>query len=124
MLDHEFAARFADEWIAAWNTRDVDAVLAHYDDGITFTSPFIVRVAGEPTGTLTGKPALRAYFDKALAAVPNLRFELITVFRGLDSIVLHYRSHRNEGSVLAAEVLIFGANGKVVRGYANYDNAA
>ena len=124
MLDHDFADRFAHDWIAAWNARDIDAVLAHYDEDIEFTSPFIIRIAQEPSGTLRGKSALRPYFDKALAAVPNLRFELISVFKGVDSVVLHYRSHRDNGSVLAAEVLVFGTDGKVIRGFANYENTA
>ena len=124
MIDHDFAQRFAAEWIAAWNSRDIDAVLAHYDDDIAFTSPFIIRIAGEPSGTLRGKEILRSYFEKALAAVPNLRFELIAAYKGVDSIVLNYRSYRGDGSVLAAEVLIFGDAGKVIRGFANYEDVS
>lgn len=123
MLDRDFARKFVDEWIAAWNARDIDAVLAHYDDDIEFTSAFIIRIAGEPTGTLRGKADLRDYLDKALAAVPNLRFELIDVYRGVDSVVINYHSHRGDTSVRAAEVLVFGTSGKVIRGFANYDNA-
>jgi ketosteroid isomerase-like protein len=124
MIDHDFAQRFATEWIAAWNMRDIDAVLDHYDEDIAFTSPFIIRIAGEPSGTLKGKAALRPYFEKALAAVPDLRFELIDVYKGVDSVVLNYRSYRGGGSVLAAEVLVFGSDGKVIRGFANYENLA
>lgn len=124
MIDHDFAQQFAQEWIAAWNARDLDAVLAHYDDDIVFTSPFIIRIAGEPSGTLRGKSALRPYFEKALAAVPDLRFELIDVYKGVDSVVLNYRSYRGGGSALAAEVLIFSAGGKVIRGFANYEDLA
>ncbi len=35
---------FADEWISAWNTRDVEAVLVHYADDVLFTSPTAARV--------------------------------------------------------------------------------
>ena len=33
------AQGFAEEWAAAWNRRDVDAVLAHFHDDVVFTSP-------------------------------------------------------------------------------------
>ncbi|HSH61969.1 MAG TPA: nuclear transport factor 2 family protein [Acidimicrobiales bacterium] len=36
---------FADEWISAWNTRDVEAVLVHYADDVLFTSPTATATA-------------------------------------------------------------------------------
>ncbi len=42
---------FARDWVAAWNDHDLDAVLAHYADGIVFHSPRIAQVMG------TGAPA-------------------------------------------------------------------
>jgi len=30
MIDRNFAARFAREWIAAWNSHDLERVLSHY----------------------------------------------------------------------------------------------
>jgi ketosteroid isomerase-like protein len=32
-------AEFARRWIAAWNERDVEAVLRHYADDVIVTSP-------------------------------------------------------------------------------------
>ncbi len=31
-MDLEEARGFAEHWIAAWNSHDIDAVLAHYTD--------------------------------------------------------------------------------------------
>jgi len=42
--------------------------------------------AGEVSGTLYGLEALRAYFARALAAYPDLRFELLQVFSGVSSV--------------------------------------
>lgn len=39
---------FAEAWIAAWNRRDVDAVLAHYAEDARFTSPVARAVVGRP----------------------------------------------------------------------------
>lgn len=38
---------FAEDWLAAWNRHDVDAVLAHFHDDVVFTSPVAARVVPE-----------------------------------------------------------------------------
>jgi len=37
---------FAETWIAAWNRRDVDAVLAHFADDAEFVSPAAHKFVG------------------------------------------------------------------------------
>ncbi len=66
MIDKSFAEYFAAEWIAAWNSRNLDRVLAHYTDDFEFSSPFIVKVVGEPSNILCGKQAVGAYWATAL----------------------------------------------------------
>jgi ketosteroid isomerase-like protein len=114
--EEEYAA-FADDWIAAWNARDLEKILAHYDEGIEFTSPFVARLQGDARGTLTGKDALRSYFQTALERFPDLHFELLHLLPGVTSVVLFYHSVQN---LLAAETMIFGTNGKIVRVLAHY----
>lgn len=116
MIDADSARRFAEEWVAAWNAHDLDRILSHYDDAFEMTSPVIVQIAAEPSGTLRGKAAVGAYWRKALAAVPDLHFELRDVLVGIDTVTLYYRGHRGT----SAEVLWLGADGKVVRGAAHY----
>lgn len=84
MMKEGFAERFAKEWVEAWNSHDLERVLA--------------------------------YWAKALKALPGLRFELLAVLAGTDSVTLYYRGHRG----LAAEVLHFGENGKVRAAFAHY----
>lgn len=110
------ARAFAQDWIAAWNARDLDAVLAHYSENCTFASPLVARFAGEPSGKLSGKPSLRAYWTAGLAALPLLHFELVDVLTGVDCLTILYRGHRG----LTAEVFELGADGRVVRGLALY----
>ncbi len=120
MLAENEARHFAAEWIAAWNSHDLDAILAHYADDVEFVSPFAVRLLGDPTGTIRGKSALQAYFRQALAAYPDLTFELFQVLCGVESLTLYYRSVKN---LLAAEVMEFHASGKVRRVLAHYTPA-
>ena len=59
MISREFADRFAQEWIDAWNSHDLERVLAHYaDDDFDISSPYIAQIAGEHSGMLNGKPAV------------------------------------------------------------------
>jgi hypothetical protein len=53
MMTREEALRFAEGWGAAWNAHDLDRILAHYSDEFEMTTPFIVKLMDEPTGTLT-----------------------------------------------------------------------
>lgn len=113
----EFADRFAAEWIEAWNSHDLDRILSHYADDFSFSSPLIRATVGEASGCLQGKDAIRAYWGKALALRPNLRFELVQRFVGVGSLVIHYR---NQEGRLAAEHFEFGPDGKVARSAAHY----
>ncbi|HKB59919.1 MAG TPA: nuclear transport factor 2 family protein [Gallionellaceae bacterium] len=116
MLDKAFADHFAQEWIDAWNARDVERVLAHYTDDFEMSSPVVIRVTGEPSGTLRGKEQVGAYWRRALELTPELRFELVHTLIGVDSIALYYHSIR--GPVV--EVLHLNAAGKVDRASAHY----
>ena len=115
-MEPEFARRFADAWIAAWNSHDLERILEHYEDDFEMSSPVIARLAGAPSGRLRGKAAVGAYWARALKAAPDLRFELLTALAGVDSVTVYYRGHRG----LSAEVFLFGASGKVRAAYAHY----
>lgn len=116
MIDYAFARRFAQDWIAAWNSRDLERVLAHYRDDFEMSSPLIVAVTGEAGGTLRGKAAVGAYWAKALARLPVLYMELREVYTGVDSVVLRYRGPRGE----SAETFFFDGDGKVCKAAAHY----
>lgn len=111
------AQQFAREWIDAWNSHDLDVILSHYDDNVVLTSPIAAKLLNDPSGTVRGKAALRAYFRRGLEAYPDLRFELLDVMFGLSSVVLCYK---NQKGTKTAEFMEFGENGKVIRVVANY----
>ena len=111
------AEQFAQKWIVAWNAHDLDQVLALYHDDFSMASPYIAAIAGEASGSLHGKPAVRAYWQAALARMPELHFELIDCLCGVNSLVLYYRS---VGGKLAAEYFDFDNQGKVIRAAAHY----
>src|SRR5882672_2764218 len=106
------AAAFAGEWIEAWNLHDLDRILSHYDAAVEFHSPFVARIAGEPSGILRGIDRLRPYFAEALKRYPDLRFTDVRALAGVSSLTLTYRS---VSALHAAEVLRLNEAGKIVR---------
>lgn len=111
------ATAFALEWIAVWNSHDLEAILSHYDPNVVLISPVAAKILGDPSGTVSGIAALRNYFKKGLELFPELRFELFDVMFGLSSIILCYKNQKDTKS---AEFMEFGKNGKVIRVVANY----
>lgn len=116
MISREFAAQFAEEWVAAWNSRDLDRILPHYADDFEMASPYIAQIAGEPSGVLKGKDGVAAYWAKALARLPSLHFELHSILVGAESLVIYYKGV----SGMVAELFCFNPSGKVSRSSAHY----
>ena len=105
------------EWIAAWNSHDLERVLALYTEDAEMTSDKIQALGFEAGGTLRGKDRLRAYWGKALAMLPNLRFDLIETYVSPDSMVVFYQ---NERGAKICEYLRLDAEGKIRQGSANH----
>jgi hypothetical protein len=109
-------SEFAQQWLTAWNSHDVEAVLAHFSEDVVFRSPAAVQLLADSDGVIRGKAELRRYWTEALAKIPDLRFELLGVYGGVDAIVIHYR---NQKGGLVNEVLLF-TDGLVREGYGTY----
>jgi ketosteroid isomerase-like protein len=117
-LQGEFAREFAREWVEAWNSHDIDRILTHYDDEVVLVSPVALNLLKDD-GSVRGKDALRAYFMRGLEAYPDLRFDLIEVLWGLETVVLIYSN--NVRGNKTAEVMQISSGGKVLRVWANYN---
>jgi ketosteroid isomerase-like protein len=117
VISKESAQEFAEHWIDAWNAHDLSAILSHYTEDFQMSSPYIVQIANEPSGTLNGKSAVAAYWSAALEKIPTLHFELLQVLAGVGSVTVYYRGVRG----LAAEVFFFNESGLVERSCAHYE---
>lgn len=113
MMERGWAEAFAREWVEAWNARDLDRILAPYDESFTMTSPLIEQRMGIAGGQLRGKAAVRAYWERGLAAAPDLQFELVGLFAGVRSLGIVYASATIGKTVV--EYLEFDEMGRVVR---------
>jgi hypothetical protein len=117
MLTETEARQFAQHWVLAWNSHDLDAIMAHYGWEVVLTSPVAAKLLNDESGTVAGKEALRGYFKRGLEAYPSLAFELLDVMWGLSSVVLYYV---NQKGTKTGEFMEFDANQKVIRVVANY----
>lgn len=116
VVDRAFAHQFAAEWIAAWNSGDLERVFAFYTDDFEMRSPLIAQRGFSPTGALRGKAAIRPYWGGGIAsAKPPLRFELIDAYAGVNTVAIHYRS---VGRKHVIEVIEFDDQRRAIRGSA------
>jgi len=109
--------QLADDWVAAWNAHDLEAIISHYDEQIELISPVAEQLLSIPNGKVSGKASLRKYFQRGLEAYPELHFDLKDVLAGVNSVVLYYT---NQKGTRTAEFMDLGAGGKVIRVVAHY----
>lgn len=121
-MDQSAGVEFAGRWVAAWNSHDIDEILAHFTDDVVFTSPVAAQFVPETGGVLRGKAALRAYWSAALDRLPDLHFEVLGTYAGVEHLVINYRNHVGG---LVCEVLRFDGS-LVAEGHGTYlsDDAA
>jgi hypothetical protein len=116
-IDAAFANELAAEWVAAWNSGDLERIFSHYVEDFEMRSPLIMERGFSPTGALKGKAAIRPYWSAGLTAAPPIRFELLGAYAGVDTIVIHYRS---VGRRLVTEILELDDQRRIIRGSACY----
>lgn len=108
---------FAREWIEAWNSHNIESIMAHYAGDIDFISPIAAKLLDGPSGQIRNLNDLRSYFLKGLEAYPSLHFELFYVLEGVKSVTLVYKSVND---MLAAEYMEINESGKVGKVRAHY----
>jgi ketosteroid isomerase-like protein len=122
VLTESEADAFVAEWMAAWNSHDVERILEHYADDVEYFSPFIAAMSqpGEPgaDGRLVGKDKVRSYFAAALEKYSKLHFDPWHAAAGAGSISFVYGSVND---LTAVETLVFKPGTRVVaRAHCHY----
>jgi ketosteroid isomerase-like protein len=104
--------------VRAWNSHNLAAIMHHYAEDVVLISPAAARILGDPSGTVRGANALRAYFMRGLETYSDLAFDLIDVTWGVSSVVLFYV---NQKGTKAGEFMELNANHEATRVVAHYD---
>lgn len=107
---------FSREWEDCWNSHDLERLLRHFHDDVTFTSPLAAQLIDGSDGIVRGKDALRAYWTEGLRRSPGLKFVVEDVFSGIDTIVIQFLDQKGARK---SEVLIF-AGKRVQVGHGTY----
>ncbi|MET0152628.1 MAG: nuclear transport factor 2 family protein [Candidatus Binatia bacterium] len=110
----------ARHWIDAWNARDLEAVLSHFDESVRFTSPKALATTGH--ATVEGRRDLRAYWEARLGQVLALRFTLDRVLWDAEqrTATILYIAEIDGQRVRACEMFRLGDSGRAVEGEAMY----
>ncbi len=122
-MTYESMMRFAESWIAAWNRRDVDAVLAHYAEEAQFVSPIARSVVGR--AVLRNKQELADYWRAGLGRITTLEFTLDHAAwdERRRELVVVYEANLNGECKRACEIMRFDATGMQIEGEAMYGAA-
>ncbi|KXZ48286.1 hypothetical protein GPECTOR_29g62 [Gonium pectorale] len=103
----EAARTLSLEWIAAWNARDLEAVLSHYEPDVEFESPRVAAAyvatggqVGSPDGVLRGVDSLRPYFSQAIDHLPHLHLEFLQMLEGPPGGWFAVQYRRETGAVV------------------------
>ena len=116
-MDSDFAQRFTNEWLDAWNSHDIDRILSHFHEDIVFSSPVAQRIVAESDGYVRGLDDVRSYWTEGLRRNRDLHFTLEGLYVGVDTLVINYR---NQSGVRVNEVLKFNGS-LVVEGHGTYE---
>jgi ketosteroid isomerase-like protein len=122
-LTADEADAFVADWMAAWNSHDVERILEHYADDVEYFSPFIAAMARPDgpgaDGRLVGKDAVRVYFAAALEKYTDLHFDPpMHVAAGAGSVSFVYGS---VNGLTAVETLVFAPGSRIVaRAHCHY----
>lgn len=97
---------FADRYVAAWNNRDIKAVLDCFDTNAELRSPFAKLFA--KSAILKGHSEIEMFYDESIRRRPNLRIELLDAFTGHEAVSLYLRDEVGRGTIFTAVVTPIG----------------
>ena len=96
----------AHRWFDAFNAHNLEQLLALYDDNAEHFSPKLKIRHPETNGLVTGKNALRSWWQDAFDRLPSLQYKVTSLTSNSDRVFMEYiRTVDGENDLLVAEVL-------------------
>ena len=100
-MTEEIAAR----WFDTFNRKDLDGLLGLYAEDAQHYSPKLKARHPETGGLVTGKSALRAWWQDAFERLPDLHYAVTSVTANHDRVFVEYvRTVPTEPDMRVAEV--------------------
>ena len=95
------------EWMRAFNARDLDALLALYAEDAVHTSPKLRERQPETGGLIRGRTALREWWADSFRRLPGLRYDSMALTADAERVWFEYRRVLSgQPDSIVAEVLI------------------
>lgn len=105
-MSNEQNLTIARKWFDAFNTHNLEALLSLYHEEARHYSPKLKIRQPETNGYVTGKPALRLWWQDAFDRLPTLHYRYTTLTANDDRVFTEYiRTVNGEPDMLVAEVL-------------------
>lgn len=96
----------AEQWFAAFNAHDLEALLSLYADDAQHFSPKLKIRQPETEGWVKGKDALRAWWRDSFERLPSLQYIPTTFTANEERVIMEYiRKVSGEADMMIAEVL-------------------
>jgi hypothetical protein len=96
----------AHSWFEAFNAHNLEKLLSLYDDEAQHFSPKLKVRHPETRGFITGKNALRVWWQDAFDRLPTLHYKVTSLTSSPDRVFMEYiRTVEGEDEMLVAEVL-------------------
>jgi ketosteroid isomerase-like protein len=96
----------AQQWFTAFNAHDLEKLLSLYDDNAQHFSPKLKIRRPETNGFVTGKAALRDWWQDAFDRLPSLHYKVTSLTANDQRVFMEYvRKVDGEEDILVAEVL-------------------
>jgi ketosteroid isomerase-like protein len=94
------------KWIETFNNKELEKLLSLYDDEAIHFSPKLKIIQPETQGFVTGKQALREWWQDAFDRLPSLNYKIRSLTANGDRVFMEYtRTVNGESDLLVAEVL-------------------
>jgi SnoaL-like domain len=78
------------QWIAGFNTQDVQAIVNLYAMNATHYSPRLLKMQPSTNGLITGHEALKNWWLDAFKRLPTLQYNLLEILETTEEIIITY----------------------------------
>lgn len=105
-MDSQKNLSIAHAWFEAFNSHNIDKLLSLYDDDAVHFSPKLKIKHPDTNGYITGKEALRIWWQDAFNLLTSLNYKVTSLTSNSDRVFMEYiRTVATEEDMLIAEVL-------------------
>jgi ketosteroid isomerase-like protein len=96
----------ANNWLDAFNSRNLEKLLLLYQDSAQHYSPKLKQRMPHTQGLIKGKDALRGWWQDAFDRLPSLHYKLLKLTADKEQVFIEYiRQVHGEEDMAVAEVL-------------------